>query len=418
MAKPKTTKKETTNEVVDAEVVSVSQLTIIKEGNYQDAILRLNDSSKRIQRLINESCLRFISIGEELDEVQREETFKVLGFKDIYEYAESTFNIKKTSTKNFISVFKTFGDKEEIIGYSFSQLVELLPVAEDEKVFEKMNSQMTTKEIRTIKRIEEICKDVEGEFIRESYSEISKAALASNFHLKGNATITPEKIEFVLTNGTITTGLLTLKRGYGHNYIFYEGRSSDPYWLVGTYNNFENMEELQKILKEVFSKKNLSEVAKKLELATREKETTKEKKDELKRLNKEDPLICSSEALFIKALVLEIRTKHSIYSAGADIRFSCLFPNLLWIAALGEEDFEKRCLRVVDMNGCKGNFVSGWYSSTLAELFNRKIRNCRISEVEKLFTHAEKPKIVAEEFLGYVRQAEELIKAGNNDSSK
>lgn len=92
------------------------------------------------------------------------DNFKRYGVKDIYEFAERRFGIKRTSTKNFLNIYQKFMDgvvlKKDYIGYSSSQLMELLPV--DAGVIKSsFNPKMSVKEIREKKK--ELCKGLSSE---------------------------------------------------------------------------------------------------------------------------------------------------------------------------------------------------------------------------------------------------------------
>lgn len=97
----------------------------------------------------------FIMIGYYLKAIRDSKAFTELGFKDIYEFAESKYQFSKTSVKNFISVSERFGNKDtahlerKYENYNFSQLVEL--VSEDEESLAKYSPAQTVKEIRLTK---------------------------------------------------------------------------------------------------------------------------------------------------------------------------------------------------------------------------------------------------------------------------
>lgn len=75
---------------------------------------------------------------------------------EFYKYCEEKFYLKSTSIKNFINVYKSFRSKddedeidERFEGFSFTALVELLPISDD-KEFAKSFKKLSTREIREI----------------------------------------------------------------------------------------------------------------------------------------------------------------------------------------------------------------------------------------------------------------------------
>lgn len=80
--------------------------------------------------------------------------FKIFGCKDIFEFAEKRWDYGSTSVKNFLSIGLKFMEGAELLPgyetYSYSQLVELLPVPED--MLHEFNAGMTVAEIRRKKK--------------------------------------------------------------------------------------------------------------------------------------------------------------------------------------------------------------------------------------------------------------------------
>lgn len=79
---------------------------------------------------------------------------KLFGCKDIFEFAEKRWGYGSTSVKNFLSIGIKFMEGAELLPgyetYSYSQLVELLPVPED--MLHEFNAGMTVAEIRRRKK--------------------------------------------------------------------------------------------------------------------------------------------------------------------------------------------------------------------------------------------------------------------------
>lgn len=97
----------------------------------------------------------FISIGFYLNKIKENSLFLSLGFKDIYDFSESKYKLSKTTTKNFIAIYNRFCDKNsnclqsKFENFSFSQLVELVSVDDNELVY--YSPMQTVKEMRISK---------------------------------------------------------------------------------------------------------------------------------------------------------------------------------------------------------------------------------------------------------------------------
>ena len=193
-AKKKQTKKEV--EVIEAEVVNevvTAPESIVDINNYGElkkSYDEISETVNTIRGLLNDTVNNYLKIGCLLSSIS-DEKLKELGCDSIYEFSKQNFNLGVTSTKNFINVYQKFGEykcdyddmgpryipnfvylKEEFKDYSMSQLVELLPVADED--FDKFNPEMTCKEIRALKKQSQLT-DYENEFydkVRNSFLEI------------------------------------------------------------------------------------------------------------------------------------------------------------------------------------------------------------------------------------------------------
>lgn len=71
----------------------------------------------------------FIYIGFLLDEADRLKYYLENGYQNIFEYCEDNFGFKRSSTQNFIKVYRCFGDKMNLFpaykDFNYSQLVEM-----------------------------------------------------------------------------------------------------------------------------------------------------------------------------------------------------------------------------------------------------------------------------------------------------
>ena len=86
--------------------------------------------------------------------VANTDDLRIFGCKDIFEFAVKRWGYGSTSVKNFLSIGLKFMEGAELLPgyemYSYSQLVELLPVPED--MLHEFNAGMTVAEIRRKKK--------------------------------------------------------------------------------------------------------------------------------------------------------------------------------------------------------------------------------------------------------------------------
>lgn len=188
MAAKKKAKKEV--EVIEAEVIEEVKTApeSIDLNNY--VILRENydvisETVNTIRGLLSDTVDNYLKIGYLLNSIT-DEKLKELGCDSIYEFSKANFNLGITSTKNFINVYKKFGEKtsnidclpssqvhfirlkNEFKDFSMSQLVELLPVSDEN--FDKFSPDMTCKDIRALKKASQLT-DFESDF----YEKVKKA---------------------------------------------------------------------------------------------------------------------------------------------------------------------------------------------------------------------------------------------------
>ena len=110
---------------------------------------------KALDAAYDEVCGNFLKISALLTSiVANTNDFKIFGCKDIFEFAEKRWDYGSTSVKNFLSIGLKFMEGAELLPgyetYSYSQLVELLPVPED--MLHEFNAGMTVAEIRRKKK--------------------------------------------------------------------------------------------------------------------------------------------------------------------------------------------------------------------------------------------------------------------------
>lgn len=124
---------------------------------------------------------RFFVVGYYLNVAQKKNEYYMLGYPDIYSYAEQEFGLGRTSTKNLMEVNRTYSTgfysaptKElsaEWKGYSQTQLVEMLPLGPTDR--QNITKDFTAQDLRDLKKICDVRFDTYKNFGVASY-EISK----------------------------------------------------------------------------------------------------------------------------------------------------------------------------------------------------------------------------------------------------
>lgn len=119
------------------------------------------DSAKNIIRRDLESMSRkFITIGYYLKMIRDNEMYRQDGFKDIWEFAQDTYGISKSTCSRWMAMNDKFSQdgnspylKEEYRDFGKSQLQEMLYLTDEQ--MEQARPDMTAKEIREIRKPEE-----------------------------------------------------------------------------------------------------------------------------------------------------------------------------------------------------------------------------------------------------------------------
>lgn len=167
-------KKVTPEVVVDVEVMTPEVIA----KNYA----RQHEANEIVNFIFDQikcAASSFLWIGQKLEEANEKKIYELFGFDNLYDFAEVIFRFKKTSTKNYISVYKAFNKKEQALSYSFSQLVELIPVADDPDVFEKFPKDKTIKEICELKLFDQNKDDTFIKFTDNVFSVIEEVLTRS-----------------------------------------------------------------------------------------------------------------------------------------------------------------------------------------------------------------------------------------------
>ena len=164
--KTATTKKTTTKATAKQLPKAVMNKPIISETDKIIASQKkfLETKTKAIRKEMGNVEKAFIRIGYELHEVStvyNANTFKVLGYKDIYDYANKEFNIARGTCSDFINVIEQFGKRDEngkllpelddkYKDFSSSKLSVMITMGDDE--LKQVKSDMTVKAIKALKK--------------------------------------------------------------------------------------------------------------------------------------------------------------------------------------------------------------------------------------------------------------------------
>lgn len=110
--------------------------------------------TNKVKSALHEASQKFIYIGFLLDEVNNMQYYLEKGYSDIYEYCLVELGFERSSTNNFIRVYRNFGEcmslKEPYKLYSYSQLVEMCSLKSSQLL--QVKPEMTVKEIRNLKK--------------------------------------------------------------------------------------------------------------------------------------------------------------------------------------------------------------------------------------------------------------------------
>lgn len=103
----------------------------------------------------------FITIGFQLHWIRENNMYRVLNYKNVYEYAEKEYGIKKTTCCNFISIVENYADRDEngnvvesiadcYRNYSASQLVAMLGMPDELK--QQVSPDMSVRAINRLRK--------------------------------------------------------------------------------------------------------------------------------------------------------------------------------------------------------------------------------------------------------------------------
>ena len=127
----------------------------------------------KIQRCEESILESFFDIGRYLQLINENSLYKLENYKDIYEFAEDKFKYKKTSVVNMIAVYTKYQDSkdptsiaEDYATYSYTALVELLPVPEEEikKNYTPEDSIVDIRKSKKLSKLDSHIKDIVKKF--------------------------------------------------------------------------------------------------------------------------------------------------------------------------------------------------------------------------------------------------------------
>lgn len=110
----------------------------------------------KINQAMKEAAEQFVYIGFLLKEADSLKYYEEAGYKNIYDFCEDTFGFGRSTTNNFIRVYRQFGSNNGIAlldsykAYNYSQLTEMCSM--NMKQLNQCNPYMTVRELRAVKR--------------------------------------------------------------------------------------------------------------------------------------------------------------------------------------------------------------------------------------------------------------------------
>lgn len=217
-----------------------NEITLEIVKNYKNIIEKIFDYSK-------DALLNFMHLGQLLKRVKEYKLYEIEEFQSVYDFALNKFGYKETSVKNFIAVFEKYADsedldydyfdiKEEYKNYSFTSLVELLPVPEEE-IKENYTPEMSVKEIRQTKVISQLTDQLQEKVKKYNHVvDILKKEM-NNF----NEELDKDVVKYRVVNNTTTIDDFRLRSGFEHGWRgFYVDYDIDLNLRVN-YQNIDNL---------------------------------------------------------------------------------------------------------------------------------------------------------------------------------
>lgn len=149
----------------DGNVAAPVPVTTASAQIVESPLKQMKKEFQRRSQVIRDEMLNiqnsFVTIGFQLHWIHRNNMFRVLNYKSIYEYAEKECNIKRTTCCNLICIIENYADRDgqgEVIesiadcyrNYSASQLVAMLGMPED--MIQQVSPDMSVRAINRLKK--------------------------------------------------------------------------------------------------------------------------------------------------------------------------------------------------------------------------------------------------------------------------
>lgn len=247
----------------------------------------LNDIKSYSKNIIE----NYLKLGKSLKDIKDDKLYELVGCTSVYEFSEKELNFSQTVTKNLIAVYEKFADKErscavlkkEYENFNYTQLVELVPV--DENELNDYNPEMTTKEIRYKKIETKIKSDLNKliKFTKEKlYEEMDK--LAKNSELKYSLKIEESECAWYPPVKII----LKTMNGMGYRFeVSLDKKNGQYFYVIVTYEykRYEVDTSITLVLK--YLKEFINKVLPSQKALLKEKEEETKQKMEEKKKNKE-----------------------------------------------------------------------------------------------------------------------------------
>lgn len=149
----------------EAEPVEMLPAPVVPTQVIESPLKRMKQEFAERAQVIKEQMRNiqnaFITIGFQLHWIRENNMFRVLNYKNVYEYAEKEYGIKKTTCCNFISIVENYADRDEngnVIesisdcyrNYSASQLVAMLGMSDEMK--QQVSPDMSVRAINRLRK--------------------------------------------------------------------------------------------------------------------------------------------------------------------------------------------------------------------------------------------------------------------------
>ena len=150
---------------MDENVAAPVPVTTASAQIVESPLKQMKKEFQRRSQVIRDEMLNiqnsFVTIGFQLHWIHRNNMFRVLNYKSIYEYAEKECSIKRTTCCNLICIIENYADRDgngEVIesiadcyrNYSASQLVAMLGMPED--MIQQVSPDMSVRAINRLKK--------------------------------------------------------------------------------------------------------------------------------------------------------------------------------------------------------------------------------------------------------------------------